>query len=98
MVLSLGLLSFHFALFHHLGFKKKPEFGCIYYQKMNAFLQKFFIDYGLLISSNPLLPIKDIVTKNSKIEIYCFFCLMNFSIFIELQLKIFLHINLKPEY
>lgn len=65
---------------------------------MNAFLQKFFIDYGLLISSNPLLPIKDIITENSKVGIYCFFCLITFSIFIELQLKIFLRINLKPEY
>lgn len=44
-------------------FLKKLEFGCIYYQKMNAFLQKFFIDYGLLISSSPLLPIKYIVKK-----------------------------------
>lgn len=65
---------------------------------MNAFLQKFFIDYGLLISSSSLLPIKDTVAKNTKIEIYCFFCLITFSIFIELQLKIFLCINLKPGY
>lgn len=98
LVLSLGLLPFHFALFRHLGLKKKKlEFGCIYY-KMNAFLQKFFIDYGLLISSHLLLPIKDIITKNSKIGIYCFFCLITFSIFIELQLKIFLCINLNSEY
>lgn len=35
---------------------------------MNAFLQKFFIDYGLLISSSPLLPIKDIVKNRARLK------------------------------
>lgn len=85
----------YFAICHHLGVSNCTESGLIYYQKMNAFLHKPYIDYSLLVSSSHSSQIKDIVGKT---KIFFLFYLIPFGIFIELELKIFLYVNLKPGY
>lgn len=53
---------------NHPGFSNCTESGFIYYQKMNAFLQKPFIDCSLLITSSSSVPVEDIVGRNRTIE------------------------------